>query len=1371
MEKSLSNIEKSLSKEGGSGGRGGRGGGDMAGGINSIAMATAIFDSTKGKELVSFTTEMTKALDAVNPVKAKAFGEFAEGVSKAIETIIATVSPSKLIKLVIGTKILFGGKNPLLKRIIGGISDAFVDTKFQTTGKGKSTFGDVAEGMGKVLNTIIEMVSPSKLLKLVIGSKILFSGKTPLLEKIVGGIAKTFQKLNPKKIKEGGEAIEILGDGLKSLAKSLGVLALLGAVAPLVAIGVLLAWSTVKIFSYLGAKHKEIKEGANAMTMLGKGLVAFSAGLATLMLVVLIVSPKKIIAGIALLVSFALLFYFLGKVERGISDGGKAIGWMGLGLFAFSAALALFMMVVLIAKPANIALGVASIVLLAGAFALIGKLDSKGYVKDGAKSLMEMGGALAVFSLGLLVFGVSLKLLSMIFKGDIIAAGVATASLLLGLGGVFSLIGMMSKGGSLEQGAAGMVTVGFALISIGAGILIFGLALKAIMSLFKNDWQTAALASAGIILGLGVAFALIGTQSIFITTGAAAMISVGFALMSISGGILLFGLAIKGLQAIFGDNLIEAGKIAGGILLGLGLAFAGIGALSFIITPGAAAGILMGLSLLSLSLGIWTFGNTIKGLYDKNLIDKEGKMKGVGILSQLMSEFSSMFFSSVFALPGIGIGIGMGISLMTIAKGLSDVGNVLAKLNPDTIVGTLFGENGIITKLTDNFSKLGSSGGSLVGFLRKFTGTDAVSMGIQSVRSIGNVLSELAGGIAAFGNIASFPVKVVKGGKLVDGTVSLPEVIKSINENVPTMLTSLSDVFRKIGEGDLGKFGGGIAGQAFSMLAGLLGDDPVSRGIKSVHGIGSVLSELAGGIAAFGNVKAFPTKKVGKDGKLTDDVIDLMSIIPTITETLSGNGKADSTNTGMLYALSAIFSTIGEKFGDKGFLGPGSTTQKGVDAVKGIGNVISELAGGITAFANFKAFPIKKIGKDGKEEVEYKDISGDIKGLFTSLIGSKSESGLLTVLADVFGSIGKTYGDKWFKNGDVKKGTDAVKGISDVVSTLATGITGFANLSIGLPLYDKDGKVIGRSAPIKISDIQANITDIANSLPAAFKGLDFKYIEKQTGGAKIVLALADVVSKIGQALAPLMVTMKKGATTMLKTLGTDIKAFSESLGSTTISEDKLAMLNSLIKPLTDLSNLDKGLERFAQSLSATGSAFGVFGRGFSEFYINLAKFDRFEQSFSNLLKSQYTYRFDKFSDDMGKFKDSVNKFDVEKLKLTESMIKSIAIISKAPDSMKNITETLEKSFDELIQAIRELTDKTGATSVTAPVEANSGGILDKAATAVGNMFSGKPQATTPAVTSNETLLAMVSTGLNGIKTELQALNSKIKNEGSGLIVA
>jgi hypothetical protein len=1027
-------------------------------------------------------------------------------------------------------------------------------------------------------------------------------------------------------------------------------------------------------FWALGKAQASIQAGAKSVALMGLALFGFAAALASFMLVMLIVKPAAILAGMAVIAGFGVIFALLGidKVSQYIFRGAEAMLGMAIGLFFFSLALIVFAGALKLFEGKDLLMGALLITEMGLATYLLGKFEKE--IRKGSEALAEMGIGLGIFSVGILLFGLSLKVISMLFKGDLTQAGMIAGSVILGLGVAISIVGSLPN---VTAGATAMTEIGGALIMVSAGILLFGVAIKLLQMIFKDDLAQAGMIAGGILLGLGLAFAAIGFAASLIAPGAGAMILVGIALVAVSVGILIFALAIKALQAMF-DDLGEAGKIAGGILLGLGLAFAAIGVLAIPIILGSVAVLTMGASLLIFSVGLLVFGAALAFLDGKGLLVKDGdaySLKGTSILwnlSKVIAEIGIQALNPFFWL-GMATAVGLGASLLTIGLGLMVAAEALDKVKDmNKLVDTIFGDSGLIPLMAESFSKIGKKYGG--GLLSSFLGTDDVSVGVRVAGSFGEVLKDIAGGIVAFADFTQFPVKVPNPkdpSRLIYKTVDIfGEIIPKLNENLPTLLSTLATTFADIGT----KFGG---------EGGWFGEDsPVQKGIAAVKGMGSVLSELAGGIIAFANFSEFPIQVPDpKDpSKLIYKIVDLMDAIPKIKTALIGDGTIQgkvTAKTGILFGLAEVFAEIGTKFGD-GFFGTDGPTKKGVEAVKGIGGVISELAAGILAFANMER---------------------------------------------------------------------------------------------GLPNYGKDGKFNGTYTPFKLETVRDNISKVLMTLPEVFANVDLDAFEAAKEKADAAKPLAESIAKIGKALNELMVDKGKGEKVNLAALiGPTLKQFIADTNGINIDDKKTEQLMKLGNALASFSKIGGGLSEFAKALSATGKSFETFSKGFGTFSSQLDKFMRFENSFSNLVKNQHQYKFGEFSKSMGTLKDNVNAFNVENLKLTDSLMKSLAILSKSPDALgETIKASLEESMNQLIEAIKKLTatQQAAAAPEATTTEASAGeSFLDKAKSAFG---MGGKQETKPATQQAPQGGNMqVVMALNEVKAAIDKLNSRFipgKNGG------
>jgi hypothetical protein len=317
-----------------------------------------------------------------------------------------------------------------------------------------------------------------------------------------------------------------------------------------------------------------------------------------------------------------------------------------------------------------------------------------------------------------------------------------------------------------------------------------------------------------------------------------------------------------------------------------------------------------------------------------------------------------------------------------------------------------------------------------------------------------------------------------------------------------------------------------------------------------------------------------------------------------------------------------------------------------------------------------------------------------LAGGYTLTPGGKPTEGILMALANMFATIGNKYGKDGFLSHDgVKKGVNAVKGIGETLSDIAGGILAFGEIQRGIPIYGQNGK-IKEYKPFDIDKIKTTIEKVIAILPEVFANIDVKKMKDSQKNAESATPLAKSIKEIAESLQKITLTEKDMARqkVVLGEMGPALKSFTDNLQGIGVDEAKMTSLKKLADVLERLSKLGDGMKAFGAGLSDTSKALGSFTPVFEKFSDKIEKFQKFEGSFSNLLKNQYTFKFDKFAASMGTLKNNINTLNVENLKFTDSLMKSLAILSKSPDAVsQTIKSSIEKAFDELIESIKKLT--------------------------------------------------------------------------------
>jgi hypothetical protein len=1335
----------------------------------------------------SMEKSLAKIEESLNTTAEKAgkAGNVLAALSSSLGSMIGAISGAKIDKKKSDTVLSF--------------AQGLIKLTNQVDSSKAQEFADAMSGIGEGIESISNVMTPGKILKLHLAAKILFEGKKPLIKRIATGLADAFKDLDAGQAKEGSEAIKNMGEGLLSLTKAMGKLALIGLAAPLIFIGALVARGVVGLFVSLGKNAKALQKGGDAISAIGKGLGMLAMGMAAIALAVLVIGPAKILESIVVISAFALVFVLIGQGARSISSGAKALALVGLALFGFAAGLAMLMLAIIIATPKLVLEGILYIAAFGLVFALLGKADKyiaqgallmigmavalflfsgglmvfglalklftwesalmggvlilglgaamaglgkfSGQIDKGALAMAAMGVGLAVFSVGLMIFGLAVKLWLALFKDDLLTAGLMAGGLIIGLGLAIAGIGLIA--GYIVAGSIGLAAMGVGLSLFSIGVMIFGLAIKTWMALFKDDLITAGLMAAGLILGLGLAISVIGLMAVPIILGSIALSTMGVGLMIFSVGLIAFALAIKLIESIF-EDLTQAGIIAGSVILGLGLALSVLGLLAAPIILGSVALSMMGVSLVIFSIGLVAFAGAVKlieSIFDD--LTQAGIIAG-GIILGLGLAYSIIGVMAPLVILGAVSMTLMGATLLVFSVGLlafagavkltmsalgSDVDSLGDKVGSVlTGIGTAFGEIGLqIIQITLGSAAMILMGASLliagVG-LAAFGGALALlnnkgliikdDDGKETIKGLG-VLEAIATSMSNIGwtfltepwallgiassigmgvSLAAIGMGLTLAGDAMSKIPDMSKFISGLFAEETGLIPAMARAFAGIGE----KYSGGVLG----FLAGLIGADPVSKGMRTVQGMGAALQDIAGGIVAFADFSQFPVKvpDPSDPSRLVYTTVDIFTdVMPALRENLPT----------LLTALADVFASIGNKYGG-GFLSDGPV-KAGVDAVKGIGSVLSEIAGGVVAFANFDEFPVQIAGKDGK--LKYKNIVlwDEIPKIKKNLIGNGKigdlkSSGLLFSLASIFGVIGEKYGDGFFTDGPVKKGVNAVKGIGKVVSELAEGIVAFANMQRGLPNYDKDGKFNGTYTKFKIKDVQTNIIRVLHALPKVFAGLDVSAFEEAQEKAKAAVPLAQAIGKIGKALLKLQSkTGENGVDpNALGLMGSSLKSFAISIKGMEIDADKVKSVDKLADAIKKMADSGDKLKGFAEALANTAKSLTTFSGAFEPFSKKLDKFERFEHAFSNLSKNAHAYKFDKFAKDVGVLKENVNAFNVENLKITDSLMKSLAILSKSPDALgQTIKQSIEKAFEELVDALKSMIKESTPSPVNTPV--------------------------------------------------------------------
>ena len=784
-----------------------------------------------------------------------------------------------------------------------------------------------------------------------------------------------------------GATLNDLGIGAKLTAKAM----MLWLLVPKKALGKFKGFVTSTLESFESVKPKKVEAGAKAVS-----LVSASAMISAKAMMKWLFVPEKAVDKFTNYI--VKLDKALSKTQpKNAKKGAEALGAMGDSIMKFSKALALSA-VLLIPGMLAIPFLILSMTVVGGAVALLGGKKLSQRISRGARTLDKVGDALKSFAIGIGLFALSTMF---IILAPAILIGMV-ASLVL-IPGAISLIGSKKRSKKIRRGALSLTLTGLALIPFAIGLIYFSAATK---GMGIGD----VLIQGAVILAIGGAAALVGKFGMSnILMGALAMAVNGLGLMVFSLGYTPFAEATKGLG--LGDVLVQSGILIaiGGIMALAGLAVGATAGAALLgpVLYGAA-----GLALQELAPGLLAMKKVDYSKKDAEDLSftlgaVAAAFSGVdpeaGFLSNIGNVFSRVVQSGAGVAAAAMYGAA-GLALQELSKGLTKFKAVGFDEQDSKELAIALGS------VSGAFAQAGGEPASPGGLFGAVFGNtfspNATERGIDSVMDSGKALSEITKGLAAF-------LDLKKKYKLD----------ASAFQEGGFLAVSIADTL-------------GFLSKAFATIGGMEEEDgwgpfswdenKVEKGIDAVKGSGRALSDITSGLKAF---------------------LDLQKEYGLTTESFQEGGYLQVAVADSLGFVSKAFGTIGgDKYEESDSWGPFSwdenKVEKGVDAVKGAGKELTNIASGLKTF----------------QELVEKQIDFSPGGKL-----GKAVSNSLSFVSTAFSAIGeKEKTDGWFiftwDENTVEKGIQAVKGAGGELNNIANGLKTFADMSDTVD-FGKKGKL------------------------------------------------------------------------------------------------------------------------------------------------------------------------------------------------------------------------------------------------------------------------------------------------------------------------
>ena len=726
------------------------------------------------------------------------------GITENLGIILALRKQTKLLQI-----IAKGGKKPSIK---DGKKASVKDSKKPSVSgeKGKG----VKEGVMALKALGAGAVALAK--GLILFNFVPKKGITKFKDTVFD-LFEMMSQFKTNELKQGAESFKIITDSITKFAISLVKAAVL---LPIGILGMKLLGFVIKlaipIFENLGKKSKDINKGAEALNLMGVGLLSFAKGLALAGLV----SVVALVAVPFLLLSIVLLagaFVLLGKGAKKIRKGARALDKMGDALKSFAIGLAVFALVAVLTVVA-LPFMVASLLLIGGAVAILGGKKMAKRIRKGTANLALLGLGVALFGLGYGVFASQFP--SNVGLMDVLVQTAAIA----GIGLATALIGKFDLK-TIAKGA-------LALVLNGAGLIVFALGYEKYAEATKDIGLGDVLIQGLAILLISGAAALVGKFGLSnIAIGALAMALNGIGLYLFSLGYTPFAESTKSMT--LGDVGIQAAVITmvGGLMTLAGIAVAASAGTALL---GPALFAAAGGALLLLAPGL-------KAMRELKYTDKDAKDLAITLGAVTMA-FSGVkeddgFFGAIgsaFAQVGkSGAGLAAaamyaaaGGALILLSKGLTAFKAVGFTVDDGKDLAIALGAVSV------GFAQAGGEsenpGGLLGAVFGNALSPNAVEKGIDSVMKSGEALNSIATGLTSF--------------KGIEDPVAISEKIAQAVGFVSKAFASIAD------EGNV------EAGGFFGSLLGIK-KNKVAEGIESVQGAGTELMNIGKALESFAGLK------------------------------------------------------------------------------------------------------------------------------------------------------------------------------------------------------------------------------------------------------------------------------------------------------------------------------------------------------------------------------------------------------------------------------------------------------------------------------------------------------------------------------------
>lgn len=644
--------------------------------------------------------------------------------------------------------------------------------------------------------------------------------------------------------------------------------------------------------------------------------------------------------------------------------------------------------------------------------------------------------------------------------------------LLTFIGGVVVAMRLLPKEDHILRASLSMLAIGGFCTLFATSVWILT---KASQSVGTWDQVLETLTMGGVmLLGIKTLVTILGDiDKSKLIQGGIVLAAIGVLALGLAGVVYAWAKVSEAMSKVSGKDLGISVGLASGLVLGIGGIAIGLGALT--LTGLGGAGLAAGLAAVAAIEGLCAGLAGVVSLWcevAKKVAEVQNLQIDPSKVGLLMTGMVSMMTAMLpMANPFLMVGVNMaavsiaalGRAVSAIAEGVAEAANLhytkyvngkpagqfnlttedfkKAAVNTKEIVTVL---GGAILDIYDENPEIFNTGtllGDLIGTETKFQKV------VRSVSDLGKCTSVIAYGVNSAANLHY--TKYVNGRKVGEFNLDKND-FKAAAENTKEIVRTLGRAIIQIYDSEPEIFNTGtLVGDLFGAQT------KFQRVVASVTELGNMISKISGCVKDLAAGVITEYDKNGKETKCLMGKQDFENAQVWTDKIVSSMGKM-IINT---YNAHPEFFTSGSTLTD--MLGFNPKFKSIVDTISCLGTMMSNIADGISAFANNK---VAVYGKDGKI-VTYNPIPPDTYSKAATTINN-----IVTLMGNSLMNIYDTHPD-WFKTSWYKMGVttsdnqftavmETLGGMSKLIGSYADVVQKFANGTVSV--YDKNGKEIGK---------------------------------------------------------------------------------------------------------------------------------------------------------------------------------------------------------------------------------------------------------------------------------------------------------------------